>query len=108
MKKFAAIFVLIAIVAMVVPVAAQTPEPAKDVYIVVMAADPVIAYEGGVEGLQPTKPGRGGKINPNSAHVKKYEKFLEKEQNKELLLTEITELMERKRDELLSRIRESG
>jgi subtilisin family serine protease len=65
-------------------VAAQTPEPAKDVYIVVMAADPVIAYEGGVEGLQPTKPGRGGKINPNSAHVTKYEKFLEKEHNKAL------------------------
>jgi subtilisin family serine protease len=31
-----------------------------------------------------TKPGKGGKINPNSAHVKKYEKFLEKEHNKAL------------------------
>jgi subtilisin family serine protease len=84
MKKFAAILVLLTVVAMVVPVAAKAPEAAKDVYIVVMAADPAIAYEGGVEGLQPTKPGRGGKINPNSAHVTKYEKFLEKEHNKAL------------------------
>jgi subtilisin family serine protease len=49
-----------------------------------MAADPAIAYEGGVEGMPATKPGKGGKINPNSAHVKKYEKFLEKEHNKAL------------------------
>ena len=47
-------------------------------YIVVMAADPIIAYEGNVAGYAATKPGKGEKINPNSAHVRKYEKFLEK------------------------------
>jgi subtilisin family serine protease len=82
MKKLATILVLMAIVAMVVPVSAAPA--AKDTYVVIMAADPAIAYEGGVEGMPATKPGKGGKINPNSAHVKKYEKFLEKEHNKAL------------------------
>ncbi|MCB0083311.1 MAG: S8 family serine peptidase, partial [Caldilineaceae bacterium] len=49
----------------------------NNVYIVVMANDPVIAYEGDVPGYQATKPGKGKKINPKSAHVKKYAKFLE-------------------------------
>jgi subtilisin family serine protease len=84
MKKLAILLVLIMVVTMVVPVAAKAPQADKSVYVVIMAADPVIAYEGGVQGLQPTKPGKGGKINPNSAHVQKYEKFLEKEQNKAL------------------------
>jgi subtilisin family serine protease len=53
-------------------------------YIVVMAQDPVIAYEGDIAGYAATKPGKGEKINPNSAQVRKYEKFLEK-QHKEVL-----------------------
>ncbi len=48
----------------------------KKSYIVVMAQDPIVAYEGDIDGYQATKPGKG-KVNPNSAHVKKYEKFLE-------------------------------
>jgi subtilisin family serine protease len=47
-------------------------------YIVIMANDPAISYDGDVAGLSATKPGKGGKINPNSAHVRKYQKFLEK------------------------------
>ena len=47
-------------------------------YIVLMDLDPVIAYEGDLRGYQATKPGNGAKINPNSAHVKKYQQFLEK------------------------------
>jgi len=46
-------------------------------YIVVMLDDPAVAYEGDIAGLPATKPGRGGKINPNSAHVRKYQAFLE-------------------------------
>lgn len=46
-------------------------------YIVVMADDPIVAYEGDVPGYKATKPGKGKKINPNSAHVRKYKKFLE-------------------------------
>jgi subtilisin family serine protease len=86
MKKLTILLVLMMVVAMVMPmsVAAKRPEANKDVYIVVMSPDPAIAYEGGIEGLPATKPDSGKKINPNSALVKKYEKFLEKEHNKAL------------------------
>ena len=84
MKKWTAIVLVIAVLAMVVPVAAKGPKAETGVYVVIMAADPVVAYEGGVEGMPATKPGKGGKINPNSAHVKQYEKFLEKDHNKVL------------------------
>ncbi|WP_300465102.1 S8 family serine peptidase [Desulfobacula sp.] len=46
------------------------------VYFVLMAQDPAIAYEGSISGLKATKPGKGKKINPRSAHVKKYRNFL--------------------------------
>jgi len=46
-------------------------------YVVVMMNDPIVAYEGGIAGFEATKPGKGGKVNPNSAHVRKYEMFLE-------------------------------
>ncbi|HET6628259.1 MAG TPA: S8 family serine peptidase [Woeseiaceae bacterium] len=49
--------------------------PAKSqsrVYIVQMAGDPVIAYDGGIRGLPATRPAPGRKINPNSAAVRKY------------------------------------
>ena len=54
-----------------------TPE----IYIVQMRGLPVIAYEGGVASLKATKPGKGQKINPKSAHVKKYAAHLETNQN---------------------------
>ena len=54
------------------------------VYIVIMDLMPAIAYEGDIEGFEPTKPGKGGKINPNSAHVQKYTKFLEQKHNQTL------------------------
>jgi subtilisin family serine protease len=71
---------------MIVPasLAAKAPEAGKDVYIVVMTADPAIAYEGCVEGFPATKPQSGNKLNANSALVKDYEKFLEKGHNKAL------------------------
>jgi subtilisin family serine protease len=59
--------------------AASTVEKSPHgVYVAIMAADPVIAYEGDIKGYSATKPGKGKKINPNSAHVKKYARFLEK------------------------------
>jgi len=86
MKKFRTILAVVAILAMVVPASAQAPKAKaqRDSYVVLMAADPTIAYEGDVKGLPATKPGKGGKINPNSAHVKKYVQFLEKEHDKAL------------------------
>jgi subtilisin family serine protease len=53
-------------------------------YIVIMADDPVISYKGDLEDYAATKPGKGGKINPNSAHVKKYQKFLQESQRRSL------------------------
>lgn len=50
-------------------------EKAEDVYIIMFEDDPVIAYDGDIEGFEATRPGNG-KLNPNSARVKKYQKFL--------------------------------
>ncbi|MBN1369700.1 MAG: S8 family serine peptidase [Dehalococcoidaceae bacterium] len=58
------------------------PNLPEDIYIVIMSSSPAIAYEGGIDGFAPTKPAEGSKINPNSALVKQYERFLEKEHNK--------------------------
>lgn len=44
----------------------------SDLYIVQMSEMPAIAYEGGMKGYKATRPGKGKKLNPNSAHVKKY------------------------------------
>ena len=53
----------------------------SDIYIVQMKESPVIAYEGEIKGYLATKPGKGKKLNPNSAHVKKYAGFLGKKQS---------------------------
>jgi subtilisin family serine protease len=50
---------------------------APSVYIALMSGDPIVAYDGDIEGLPATKPGKGQKVNPNSAHVKKYDQHLE-------------------------------
>jgi subtilisin family serine protease len=87
MRKWTAVLALLLVLAMVLPVSAgepMAPKRGRHVYLVRMAAEPVIAYEGDVEGIQATKPGKGGKINPNSAHVKKYTQHLEKKHNKVL------------------------
>ena len=47
------------------------------IYIVQLKGDPVVSYEGDINGYEATNPGKGKKINPNSAHVKKYVKHLE-------------------------------
>ncbi|OGO29580.1 MAG: hypothetical protein A2Z16_07090 [Chloroflexi bacterium RBG_16_54_18] len=57
---------------------APLAQSAVDSYIVIMSADPAIAYQGEISGYQATKPGKGQKINPNSARVRKYTQFLEK------------------------------
>jgi subtilisin family serine protease len=45
-------------------------------YIVQMADDPAVAYEGGVAGIKGTAPAKGQKLNPNSNDVKKYVAYL--------------------------------
>jgi hypothetical protein len=54
------------------------------VYIVQMIDDPVVAYEGGIPGLNATKPGKGQKINPNSGKVKRYANHLKSQHDKAL------------------------
>ena len=59
----------------VVPVLAAEDD-AKP-YVVIMAHEPIAAYDGGVAGFAPTKAEPGKKINPRSAAVRKYEAHLE-------------------------------
>lgn len=46
------------------------------VYIVQLAGDPAVAYEGGVGNLRATAPGPGKKLNPNSGAVRRYQAHL--------------------------------
>jgi hypothetical protein len=46
------------------------------VYIVQMADDPVVVYQGGRAGYAATAPRQGEHANPNSANVRKYQDFL--------------------------------
>ena len=60
------------------PAEARPDKAADSVYIVQMADDPIVAYDGGEPGLAPTKPARGQHVNPNSARVRRYQDFLER------------------------------
>ena len=57
-----------------------------DSYIVLMEPAPAIQYEGDIKGYGATKPGKNKKVNPKSAHVRKY-----------------TQMLNRRHDEVLSR-----
>lgn len=79
------------------PVAAQpSAKPGKGgqveaspngVYIVQMINDPVVAYNGGISGLKPTKPAKGTKINQYSPDVVKYVGYLDSKHNEALSKT---------------------
>jgi hypothetical protein len=56
--------------------AAESSKGGAAVYIVQMADDPVVAYQGGRAGYAATAPRQGEKANPNSAHVRRYQDFL--------------------------------
>ncbi|MDQ3788398.1 MAG: S8 family serine peptidase, partial [Actinomycetota bacterium] len=45
-------------------------------YVVRMAAEPVVTYDGGVAGLAPTAPARGRKIDPGARQVSDYVRHL--------------------------------
>ena len=44
----------------------ESAAAAKDVYIVQMIDPPAVAYEGGIAGLNATKPAKGEKIDPGT------------------------------------------
>jgi subtilisin family serine protease len=48
----------------------------NDIYIVQMLDRPVVSYDGGVDGLRPTKPNRGRKIDPEDGDVRAYASYL--------------------------------
>lgn len=91
MKKIATIFTFITILIVAVPGFVQgmdlgdssskqqslfSAKAGPSIYIVFMDENPVVAYEGDIPAFVATKPGKGKKINPKSAHVKKYAKRL--------------------------------
>ena len=59
---------------------AQNPRQAKGLsnkaYIVQLSEEPVVAYRGGIPGFRATRPSKGQKIDPTSAHVINYASFL--------------------------------
>jgi subtilisin family serine protease len=54
----------------------QVQESPNGIYIVQMADNPVVAYDGGIKGLKATKPKQGQKIDPNDPNVVKYVGYL--------------------------------
>lgn len=77
MKKISFLILLLIILAVAIPASGAANDEMES-YIVVMELDPVIAYDGGIKGYAATQPAEGKKVNPNSAHVRKYQRFLEK------------------------------
>lgn len=64
--------------------AANLPEDlvkGQGVFIVRMAEPPVVAYQGGVRGLRPTKPPKNGKLSPQNPDVIAYSDYLRTRQN---------------------------
>src|SRR3954447_133926 len=59
----------------------KLPELYKDGrYIVMLAADPLATYDGGVAGLPATKPAEGERLDDESPNAVKYRRHLEREQ----------------------------
>src|SRR5688500_4890104 len=54
----------------------QKSHASASTYIVQLADDPAVAYQGGVAGLNATAPAKGQKLDPNSNEVKKYLAYL--------------------------------
>ncbi len=60
---------------------ADAQAPVADSYVVVMASDPVVAYEGGEPGLEATAPAEGETLDTEAPEVEEYVEFLEEEQD---------------------------
>ena len=67
--------------AIAVPVAAaETAKP----YVVVMAADPIVAYDGGTAGIAATKPSAGKKVDRRSLAAQRYGALLRGDHDRSL------------------------
>jgi subtilisin family serine protease len=86
---FVSLFTVLALAfSAITPVSAVTGENlqkakqvSNGVYIVQMSELPVVAYDGGVNGLKGTKPNKGKKIDPNSPEVVAYVDYLKTKHN---------------------------
>lgn len=81
----------VGMLAAMAPATAAPGEGEEKPYVVIMAAEPVLGYDGGVKGIPATKPAEGKKINPKANNVKKYRAHLEKAQRQVLDTAGITE-----------------
>ena len=59
--------------------ATGTADGAPQTYLVQMALAPVVTYDGGVDGLAPTRPGKGKKVDPAAAGVVAYADHLKRQ-----------------------------
>lgn len=85
MRRIVGIAILVLICTVFVSsIGATSTQAAVKSYIVVMATEPVIYYEGEASGFSATKPELGEKVNPNSVHVRQYQRHLEQEHNRSL------------------------
>lgn len=82
MRRIFAVLVLLVLLFSVVPVGAQSSPVSKPwangekSYVIQMADDPVVSYQGGIAGLKATKARQGQKIDPLSADVVAYVSYL--------------------------------
>ncbi len=84
MRRSALLLVLTVFMVLLVAAPAGAAGSGDDVYIVIMTADPAVAYDGGIDGLKATKPAPGKKIKADSARVNTYERFLRAKHDKAL------------------------
>ncbi|MFX0537132.1 S8 family peptidase [Ornithinimicrobium sp. Y1847] len=74
------------------PVDELMPEEFEDgPYVVIMQEQPVASYDGHQPGYAATKPGKGGKVNPNSAHARKWADKLQEDQDEVIERAEVGE-----------------
>jgi subtilisin family serine protease len=70
--------------------AASTASSQRHSYIVVMAGDPAVAYDGGVAGIPATRPAPGKQFNADSSSAKAYEAHLRNEHNASLARVDLS------------------
>ncbi|MFI8197033.1 S8 family serine peptidase [Streptomyces sp. NPDC085942] len=64
------------------PAASPIAESATGTYLVTLADEPLVTYDGGVDGLLATKPVEGGELDVASAAAKRYRAHLRDQQNR--------------------------
>jgi hypothetical protein len=82
--KVLAVLVVALAVSIAIVGAATTASSHRESYIIVMAGDPAVAYDGGVAGIPATKPAHGKKFDAKSSAAKAYRQHLRSEHNASL------------------------